>query len=107
MAGAYAIVLYLAKIVVALAVGGILLQRRGPQPYLATALTLALGLLLLYFLAVMPLVGGIVTMLVIFIGLGGLTLGIMDMQRKQQLPPVRERRTFTEVRTRDALSNKP
>lgn len=101
----YVILLYVAKIVVALALGSVLLQRRGPQPYRATALTLAVGLLFLYFAAGLPIVGAIGTIAILFVGLGGLILGLSDVQYGQRPPPQRGVQGPPEIRTRDALSH--
>jgi len=102
----YGILLYLSKIVVALALGGVLMQRRGPQPYFTAALTLAVGLLLLYFLAGLPIVGSVVTIAILFIGLGGLILGWTDVQYVQRPPPLRGAQA-SQPRTHDALSQEP
>lgn len=100
IAGVYTILLYLAKIVVALAVGGTILQRRGPQPYFTAALTLTVGLLLLYFIAGLPIVGPIGTIIILLIGLGGLILGLKDVQYGQRPPSQRDAQPMT----RDTLS---
>ena len=107
LAGAYAILLYLAKIVVALALGGVVLRRRGPQPYFRVAGTLAIGLLLLYFLTGLPIVGSIGTIAILFIGLGALILGLTDVQYGPRPPPLSGAQGSPEPRTRDALSQKP
>ncbi len=105
LAGTYLVMLYLAKIVVALAFGGMLLQRRGPQPYGRVAGTLALGLVLLYFLAGLPIVGSVGTIIIMCIGLGGLILGLSDVQYGQQPPPLRGVHTPKAEKPGDALSN--
>jgi hypothetical protein len=107
LAAGYLVLLYVSKIVVGLAVGGILLQRSGPQPYGSAALTMAVGLLLLYFLASLPIVGSIGTIIIMFTGLGGLILALADIQYGQRPPPLRGVRQTTDDRTQDTLSREP
>ncbi len=76
LGAAYLILLYLSKIAVGLALGSLLLARRGPQPFASVLSSLVVGLLLLYFLAYLPMVGYIVTIVICFLGLGGMILGL-------------------------------
>lgn len=88
LGGAYLILLYLSKIVVGLALGSLLLARRGPQPFASVLSSLVIGLLLLYFLAYLPMVGYIVTIGICFLGFGGLILGLFttDGGRRPPMP---------------------
>ena len=88
LAGAYGTLLYLSWIVVALTLGGLLLRREGPQPYRTAAAALFLGLLFLYFLNSLPIVGSISAVAAASIGLGGLILGMRDTAHRAQPPPL-------------------
>lgn len=72
----YGLMIYLSKIVVALVVGGVLLRRRGPQPFSRVFTALSLGLILLYALAALPTVGLIVWFLTVLLGFGGMVLAV-------------------------------
>ncbi len=103
----YAVLLYLAKIVVGLALGGVILQRRGPQPFGTVAVTLAVGLLFLYILAGLPIVGSVGTITIMFVGLGGLILGLADVQYGQRTPHDRGVQRPPDIRAQDTISYKP
>lgn len=75
LAGLHLALLYCSKIVVALALGGALLRRAGPQPLPTALAALALGLLFLYIAANLPIVGTVVVLCIWLTGLGGLILG--------------------------------
>ena len=84
---AYAIMLYLTKIVVALGIGGIVLRRRGPQPFSRVFAALSLGLIAIYLLAALPYgVGSLVVLAVALTGLGGMVLAIFSSQVPPELP---------------------
>lgn len=80
MLALYVTVLYLAKIVTALALGGWVLRRAGHQTFWTAAMALGVGLLLLYIIANLPIVGGIAQLVILFVGLGGLILGAANVQ---------------------------
>ncbi|MCX6996671.1 MAG: hypothetical protein NTV49_06210 [Kiritimatiellaeota bacterium] len=87
------VLLYLAKLPVALLLGGRLL-RGAPAPRPRAALPLlALGLLLLYLAAFLPVVGWLVWVLTVFYGMGAMVLAILSGEREPlpvALPPPRE-----------------
>lgn len=66
------ILFYLSRAVVALAVGGLLLRRRGVQGFRRAAETMGIGLLLLYLLSAAPIVGNVVLLLTLCFGGGAL-----------------------------------
>lgn len=70
--------LYLGKIIVALAVGAALLRRAGPQRFPQVALTLLAGLALLYTATFIPHIGGSLSLLIGILGLGGLLLALVS-----------------------------
>ena len=71
---------YLAKIVLALFLGrSLLASREVPVP--ALALTLLTGLVPIYVAINLPYVGGLISFLLILLGLGGLMKTIYDMPR--------------------------
>lgn len=77
LGGFFAILLYLAKIVVGLAVGTVLLRRRGPQPLSVIVGCLSVGLVALYILAALPVLGSSIALLIGVIGLGALLLSLL------------------------------
>lgn len=83
----FGILLYLAKIVVAVTIGGLLLQRKGPQPLPAVFACLAVGLALLYGLAALPVAGGALALLIGILGLGALLLGLLRTEGRGEHPP--------------------
>ena len=77
----YAIMIYLAKIVVALGIGGTLLRRHGPQPFSRVFTSLSLGLIAIYALTVLPYgIGMLATFVVVLMGLGAMVLAIFASQ---------------------------
>jgi cytoskeletal protein CcmA (bactofilin family) len=86
----YFMLIYLSKIVVALALGSALLRRRGHQPFGRVLATLVPGLFLLYVLASLPAVGGAVWTLIVFLGLGAFVLAVFSAQGPDlpEPPPV-------------------
>ena len=88
----YAIMGYLAKIVVALGVGGALLRRHGPQPFSRVFTSLSIGLISIYAMAVLPYgIGMLVAFLVVVLGLGAIVLAIFTshsaLETAPPLPP--------------------
>ena len=84
----YALALYLSKVVVAIAIGGTLMRWRGPQPFGRVMLALSLGLVLLYSVATLPIVGLVVWFVITFVGTGGLVLGAFQTQAIAEPPPL-------------------
>ena len=76
----YAVLLYLAKVPVALVIGGMLLRRRGPQPFSRVFTALSTGLLILYTVGALPVIGGPVRLLTLFLGVGALLSAIFASQ---------------------------
>ena len=70
----FLLLLYLSKFVVGLAVGGWILRRRGPLPFWRAMSTLGFGLVLLYVLINVPVLGLAVWLLTVWLGLGSLIL---------------------------------
>jgi hypothetical protein len=89
----YVLMLYLSKVVVAIAVGGTLMRWRGPQPFGRVMLALSLGLVLLYTATTLPIVGAGVWFIVTFIGAGGLVLGGFQTQAVAEPPPLDNEKT--------------
>jgi hypothetical protein len=69
----YAVALYLAKFVVALAIGSLIARRTDwtPNPYADAAI----GLILLTILELIPVVGGFVTFVTLVVGSGAMIVG--------------------------------
>jgi cytoskeletal protein CcmA (bactofilin family) len=88
----YGLLLYAAKFIVGIAIAGALLKRGMRQPFTSQALCLAVGLILLYGLGAVPLIGGMVSIVVLFTGLGGLILGIKTQQQDRPSKPTDEPR---------------
>ncbi|HMP77341.1 MAG TPA: hypothetical protein PKE12_13685 [Kiritimatiellia bacterium] len=76
VAAAWGSLLYLAKVIVALAVGSMLLRRSGPQRFPHVALALLTGLAALYTATFIPVIGGALSLVVGILGLGGLLLAL-------------------------------
>ena len=93
LAVAYFLLAYLGKTVVALAVGGMLLRRRGPQRFGAVFAALVLGLFLIYAGASVPGLGWVAMALVLLLGMGGMTIALFapalppGMPGSPPLPP--------------------
>lgn len=86
IAAAYGLMLYLGNIVVALAIGGVMMRQHGPQPVRSVLMTLAVGLFALYTLKALPYIGLMVGLYGWFAGLGALLLNLLHSQR-MILPP--------------------
>ena len=84
----YGLMLYLSKIVVATALGGLMLRRRGQQSFGVAASAMLLGLLFLYLFANLPIVGAVAWFIVSVIGLGALILGMRGVEYATVAPPV-------------------
>ena len=67
--------LYIAKLFVSLAIGQRLLKKSGPIPQLAV------GLLAIYILKIIPVLGGLVTIAVALTGLGALIIAKKNLYR--------------------------
>lgn len=80
----YLIMVYLSKVIVALALAGVLLRRRGPQSFGRVFTALSLGLVLLYALAALPMAGFLVWFVIVLLGLGGMVLALFA---PPDLPP--------------------
>ena len=84
---AYAIMLYLSKIVVALGIGGIVLRRHGPQPFSRVFTVLSLGLIAIYLVTTLPYgIGSIAAFVVLLTGLGGMVFAIFSSNIVPELP---------------------
>jgi len=97
----YLTTLYLAKIVVALAIAGVIFQRDELAPQPLSALILGAGLLLFYIVSALPMIGVPFMILVSITGFGGLILGIKDVQFAQ--PDIKK----PQSEQPDDLSNDP
>lgn len=84
---AYIFLLYLAKIIVALALASAILRRRGPQPFSRVFTALSLGLVLLYVLVALPAVGVFVWLLIVLFGLGALVLAVFSSDPPEAAAP--------------------
>lgn len=73
---AFLLLLYLSKFIVALALGGWVLRRRGPATFWRALSTLAFGLVLLYVLVSLPGIGLAAWLLTLCLGLGSLLLSV-------------------------------
>ena len=88
---AYAIMIYLSKIIVALGIGGIALRRHGPQPFSRVFTTLSLGLIALYVMTTLPWIGTIIAFAVLLTGLGSMVFAIFSSRVAADLslpPPI-------------------
>lgn len=79
----YGILLYCAKIVVALALAGLLLPRQGTQQKSAVIGLMALGLAMLYAASSLPAIGGSLALLVGILGLGALCLALLGADARR------------------------
>jgi len=86
MLSLYGILLYLSKVIVALVIGGIILRRRGPQPFMRVFTALSLGLIALYTITALPYVGVSLTLITMITGLGALILAIFSSQTEITIP---------------------
>ena len=82
----YAIMIYLSKIIVALGIGGIVLRRHGPQPFSRVFAALSLGLIAIYLVTALPLIGSIAAFVVLLTGLGGMVFAIFSSPVAADLP---------------------
>lgn len=87
-AGLAAAFLYLGKIVVALVIGGLLLRRRGPQSFGVVTVAMALGLLVVYVAAAVPVVGDSLALLAAITGSGALWLALIRGEGRNEMPPL-------------------
>ena len=79
------------NIVVALALGSVLLKQRNPQPLARAYFTMAVGLVLLYAAKTVPVLGVFVDLYGWFTGIGALLLNLTGTQRimpHQEPPPI-------------------
>jgi len=76
LGGAFAGLVYLSKIVVALSLGGAILRRRGPQSYARAFGVLVVGLVLIYGCGMLPMIQSALWLLMAFYGMGALLLGL-------------------------------
>lgn len=81
----YGMLLYLSQFVIALTAGSAILRWRGHQSLARVFLILLLGLLLLYILTALPMVGLACWLATAFLGLGGLLLSLFA--RDEAAPP--------------------
>jgi hypothetical protein len=70
----FLLLLYISKFAVGLALGGWILRRRGPLTFWRAVSTLGFGLVLLYILVSLPVIGLAVWLLSLWLGLGSLIL---------------------------------
>ena len=77
---AYTLLVYLSKVPVALMLGGMLLRRRGPQPFSRVFTALSMGLLILYAAGTLPFIGASVKLLTLFLGMGSFVAAIFSSQ---------------------------
>ena len=78
---------YLAKVVVALAVGAFILRLRGGHGFGTSLLALLAGLTVLYVFAALPAIGGAVSMAVVLLGSGALVASLAPGARGPVAPP--------------------
>lgn len=81
------LLLYLSKFVVALTLGSAILRVRGPQPFLRALATLGVGMVLLYALVNVPLLGAVFGLLMVWLGLGGLLMALLVPEPAETLRP--------------------
>ncbi|HBA83951.1 MAG TPA: hypothetical protein DCZ95_07660 [Verrucomicrobia bacterium] len=78
LAAAYAVMLYVSKFFVALAVGGSIFRWNGPQSFSRVFSALSMGLIALYAATLLPVVGSAVWLVITFMGLGSLLLALFQ-----------------------------
>ncbi len=83
----YGILLYASRMIVALALGGILLRRRGVQSFGTATIALLLGLLFLYLGVNVPIIGPWITWIVMLSGFGALLLAMRPAPLPATSPP--------------------
>lgn len=83
----YGTLLYVSKVVVALAFGGVLLRRRGQHSFGPACGALLLGMLFLYLGTNLPIVGPWITWLIVLTGLGALLLAMRPVPASATVPP--------------------
>jgi cytoskeletal protein CcmA (bactofilin family) len=93
LAGVFIVLLFLAKLIVGLALGGLILRlgKGGAEPSVTKAvLALIVGIVLLALLTLVPILGGIVSFLVIILALGAALLALIRWRRGQDVvaPPL-------------------
>ena len=84
---AYFTCLYLCKIFMALALGGFLLRRRGPQSFRTVFSAMSIGLVLLYMLYALPVAGSVIWLFATLVGLGGMVLALFGHGEPEPIPP--------------------
>ena len=88
LAGGLAVaLLYLGKVVVALVLGGLLLRRRGAQSIAVVSGAMALGLILMYIVFSLPVLGGSLALLIAITGSGALWWAMLRGEVRQQVAP--------------------
>lgn len=83
----YVILIYLAKLVPALALGGVLLRRGGPQSFGRALTALAFGLVLVYVAAAIPAAGSLAGFVVVLLGLGAMILTLFSPAGADAIEP--------------------
>lgn len=83
----YLMLLYVCKFVPALALGGIILRRRGPQRFSRVLTALFFGLILVYVLAALPVAGGVIWFVITLLGLGGMVLVLFTPAGREVAEP--------------------
>jgi cytoskeletal protein CcmA (bactofilin family) len=89
--GAFAMLLYLSKLIVAIPLAGRVFARRAPaKPPVSALPVLTLGLFLLYFGAALPIVGFAVWLVTVLYGMGALVLALLGGEKglRADAPPV-------------------
>lgn len=88
VAGFAGALLYLGKLVVALVIGSLLLQRRGPQSLGVVMGAMAIGLVVLYSAFALPVIGGSLALLVALVGSGSLWWTWLRSEIRPESPPL-------------------
>ena len=86
LAGVFIVLLFLARLIVGLALGGLILRlgKGSPEPsVLKAVLALIVGIVLLALLSLVPVLGGIVSVLVITLALGAALVALIRWRRGQ------------------------
>src|SRR5262249_40206519 len=81
------VLLFLGNVIVALAIGGMLLRQQGAQPVGRALLALAIGLFALYAMKSLPVVGYVFSIAAWFAGGGAIILNMIHSQRLIPPPP--------------------